>query len=134
MCWNLSRLASTLTFLTNFSSVQNNWTPVITKKFNPSLTGVGILTHTSLTTCHVSIMPKAKATDPLPANFPVCTAGCWCWPWPRPNNNEPRISKKKKCFPRTTSYPKFKILRPMSFHFFSLRNLFVIDGVDYQPF
>ena len=65
VCWNLFRLASAPTFLTDFSYVWKNWTPIITKKVDPSLTGEGINTHCSPTanTAHCVMGNKRWTKD-----------------------------------------------------------------------
>ena len=74
--------------------------------------------HVSHVTCHMLLTPTATATDPPPDNYPTMHSKDKQINYYMQGNFRPFMSK---------------VLRSMSFHYFSLRIFFVIDHLDLGP-
>ena len=76
-------------------------------------------------TCHMSLTPTATAAEPPPANSPTMHS--------RMGYQDPQINLFHRAI-LDHFWAKIAYLRLMYFHFFSLRNLFVIDNKDIASF
>ena len=83
--------------------------------------------HVSPGTCHWRQQPQPLLAPPL------CTAGCSCCTWPTPINNKFQRPKNKLVSLQqylTISESNLQFQSLMYSHYFSPRNLFVIDWDD----